>query len=96
MKMVLIAYNEAIDEEVMEILKVNSVEGYTKWTMALGKGKTSGPHLLTHVWPKANNVIAVSVEDEQARSILEGVRNLRTTAGQEGVKAFVLPLEEVS
>ena len=96
MKMVLIAYNEAIDEEVMEILKVNSVEGYTKWTKALGKGKTSGPHLLTHVWPKANNVIAVSVEDEKAGHILEGVRNLRKTAGQEGVKAFVLPVEEVT
>ncbi len=96
MKMVLIAYNEAIDEEVMEILKINSVEGYTKWTKALGKGNTSGPHLLTHVWPKANNVLAISAEDEQAKHIFEGVRNLRKTAGKEGVKAFLLPVEEVT
>lgn len=96
MRMLLITYNEAIDGEVMEILKANSVESYTKWTKVLGKGSTSGPHLLTHVWPKANNVVVVGIQDEQAEKVLEGVRHLRKTLGREGVKAFLIPLEAVT
>jgi len=96
MKMILIAYNEAIDEEVMEMLKRNSAEGYTKWTKVLGNGSAGGPHLLTHVWPKANNVLAICVEDEQSEAILEGIRALRETVGREGVKAFVVPVEAIT
>lgn len=97
MKLILIAYNEAIDEEVMEVLEDNSAECYyTKWTKVLGKGKTSGPHLLSHVWPKANNVLAVCVDDEQARSIFERIHRLRKNLGHEGVKAFLIPLEAVT
>ena len=96
MKMLMIAYNEAVDEEVMELLQSRSVEGYTKWTKALGNGKTSGPHLMTHVWPKANNVLAVCVEDDVAQGLMGGVRKLRETIGNEGVKAFLIPLEDVT
>lgn len=96
MKLILITYNEAVDEEVMELLDDNSVEGYTKWTKILGKGKSSGPHLLTHVWPKANNVLAACVDDGPAAGLMEGVRKLRETIGHEGVKAFQIPLEAVT
>jgi len=96
MKMVLIAYNEAIDDEVMEVLKANSAEGYTKWTKALGNGSAGGPHLLTHVWPKANNVLAVCVEDKQSEAILEGIRRLRKAVGRQGVKAFIIPVEAIT
>jgi len=96
MKMVLITYNEAVDKEVMEILDSNSIDGYTKWTKVLGKGKTSDPHLLTHVWPKANNVLAICTDDEKAEKLLEGTKRLRETIGKEGVKAFVLPVEAMT
>jgi len=94
--MVLVAYNEAIDDEILELLNAASVDGYTKWTKVLGRGAASGPHLLTHVWPKANNVVAVCAEDEQAQNILQGVRDLRETVGREGVKAFLLPVEAIT
>ncbi len=96
MKLVFITYNEAIDDEVMDVLKVASVEDYTHWTKVLGKGRTSGPHFATHIWPKANNVLMTAVEDEQAQKVLEGVRTLRQTLGHEGVKAFVVPLEAMT
>jgi len=72
------------------------VEGFTKWTKVYGKGRSSGPHLGTHVWPKANNVLAIVIEDEQAEKLLNGVRELRTRLSREGIKAFVVNVEDQS
>ena len=93
MKMVFVVYNEALDEEVMEIMSANSLENYTKWHKVSGVGKTSGPHLMSHVWPKANNVLMTCVEDAQVEAVMAGVGRLREKAGTGGVKAFVLPIE---
>ena len=96
MKLVLIAYNEAIDGEVIEVLRQCGGDAYTKWTKALGQGSSSGPHLGSHVWPKHNNVLAVVVSDETARRLLDKVRELRESLGREGIKAFLLPVEDVT
>ncbi len=96
MKLVLIAYNEAIDDEVMEQLDAVGIEGYTKWTGVLGKGRGGGPHLLSHIWPKGNNVLVVVAEDASAKELLEAIRSLKQTAVAEGVKAFLLPVDEIT
>jgi len=96
MKLVLIAYNEAIDEEVMECVNAAGLKNYTKWAGALGSGSTSGPHLRTHVWPKGNNVLAVAAEEQAAKTLMEAIRRLRQTTGDEGVKAFLLPIEDLT
>lgn len=96
MKMIFIAYNEALDEEVLTLLREQGVQGYTKWVKAYGKGVVSEPHLGTNVWPKANNVLAAVVDDEMTPRILDGIRALRASVAREGVKAFVLPCEEVT
>lgn len=96
MKMILIAYNMAIDEEVMEVLEEAGAETYTKWTRVHGKGKTSGPHLDSNVWPGVNNVLAIAVENDKVSEIPLKVQELRKSLGEEGIKAFVLPLEEVT
>jgi len=96
MKLVMIAYNEAIDEAMAELLTTVGLQNYTKWTKVLGRGSSSGPHLDTHVWPKANNVLAVAVQDDHVGPLLDGVRAHRQSLGTEGVKAFVLPVEAVT
>ncbi|KPK86564.1 MAG: hypothetical protein AMJ81_00925 [Phycisphaerae bacterium SM23_33] len=96
MKLLLIAYNEAIDEEVMELLEAAGAQGYTKWTRVLGKGAASGPHLLSHVWPQGNHLLMVAAEDQAANALLESVRNYRQSVRKEGLKAFLLPLEQVT
>jgi len=96
MKMVLVAYNEALDGEMAALLERNRVEGFTKWTRVFGQGRTSGPHLGTHVWPKANNLLAVVTDDDTARSLCDGVRELRKRLGRKGVKAFLIPCEEAT
>ena len=96
MKMLMIAYNEALDADVMEVLQKNAVDGYTKWTKVMGAGRSSGPHLLTHVWSKGNNAVMCCTADEKADAILAAVRELRKTLGADGIKAFKLPVEEAT
>jgi len=96
MKLVVIAHAEGISSEVMGLLEETGADSYTRWTGVQGKGKASGPHLGTHVWPKLNAVVAVAVDDSQAERLVVGVRELRKRLGAEGVKAFVLPLEAIT
>ena len=96
LKMVMIAYNEAIDDEVMGALKSCAVENYTKIAAAFGKGLTSGVHLGNDIWPGRNNILYAACEEKQARQVLACVRELRKKLGAEGIKAFLLPIEEIT
>lgn len=96
MKLVIIAYNEAIDDEVMAVLAAGGIDSFTKWQKVLGKGKMSEPHLDSTTWPGANNVCMVIVDDKEVSPLLIQIKNLRKTLGKEGIKAFVLPVEEVT
>lgn len=96
MKMLMIIYNEALDNEVMEILEGCVMKNYTKVTRVFGRGTSSGTHLGNDIWPGLNNIIYVACEEAQIKEMLSGVRNLRNKVGYEGIKAFVLPIEEAS
>lgn len=95
-KMVMIVYNEAIGQEVMEILEHCAMKNYTKVLGVFGKGNTSGTHLGNDVWPGRNNMLYVACDEKQSKQILACVGELRKSLGKEGVKAFVLPIEEVT
>lgn len=96
MKLVIIAYNEALEGDVDSLLRVAAVDGHTKWTKVMGKGVASEPHLLTHIWPKANSVVMSCVEDDKAARLMDGVRKLRQELSHEGIKAFSLPVADVT
>ncbi|MCK4649075.1 transcriptional regulator [bacterium] len=98
MKMIFIVYNAAIKEEVMESLKAIGVENYTKWDRVLGKGPISGPHFDSDIWPGVNSMLAIAVEDEKKDKIMAKVRELKLkeSIAKQGIRAFVLPLEEMA
>ncbi|MCM8782167.1 MAG: hypothetical protein NC828_03860 [Candidatus Omnitrophica bacterium] len=96
MKLVLIAYNEAIDMEVMEVLENCNLKNYTKITGVYGRGTTSGTHLGNEIWPGRNNLLYIACEEEQADQMVSCVKELRKKLGAEGVKAFILPLEDLT
>jgi len=96
MKLIMICYNEAIDDEITEIIQQANIKGYTKWTKVLGKGQTSEPHLLSHIWPKANNVIVIAVEKDVADMILEKIRDMKAKIGTTGLKAFMWEIEDIT
>jgi nitrogen regulatory protein PII len=96
MKMVMISYNEAVDEEMTETLEKIGITGYTKWTNVLGRGRSGGEHLGSHVWPGKNCVVFLAVDEGTKDGIIKEIMALRKAAGHEGIKAFVMPLEEIT
>jgi len=95
-KMAMIVYNEAIDSEVMSALEGCGAKSYTKVMGVFGRGESSGVHLGNDIWPGRNNILYVACAEAEAKKILVCVRELRKRFPQEGVKAFILPLEEKS
>lgn len=96
MKMLMLVFNEAVDEEVMEMLQACGMNNYTRINGIFGKGRTSGTHLGTDIWPGRNNLLLLAVPDDKMPHALECVQTLRKTLGAEGVKAFVWNLEAVT
>ncbi len=96
MKMVMISYNEAIDTEVMEVIEGCVMKNYTKVLGAYGRGEISGIHLGDDIWPGRNNILYIACAEEQSKKILSCVRELRKKLGHEGIKAFVLPVEDIT
>lgn len=96
MKMIMIAYNEAVDLEVMEMLEDCGLKNYSKIAETFGRGSSSGTHLGTDIWPGLNNILYAAGEDSKVPALLAAVKELRKTIGQEGLKAFVWTLEEMT
>jgi len=95
-KMVMVTYNEAIDDEVMEVLTSCGLKNYTKILATFGRGSTSGTHLGNDIWPGRNNILYIACAEKEAKEILSCIKELRKTLSKEGIKAFVLPIEEVT
>lgn len=93
-KMVMVVYNEALDDEIMEVLNRCASKSYTKVAGVFGKGNTSGTHLGNDTWPGRNNILYVASEEKQAEQLLCEVRQLRKSLGKEGIKAFMFSIEE--
>ncbi len=96
MKMVMISYNEAIDAEVIEVLKNCGLKNYTKLTGAFGSGATSGIHEGNDIWPGRNNILYIVCDDREVMQLISCVKELRKKLGKEGIKAFILPVEDLT
>lgn len=96
MMMAMIAYNEAIDDEVMEVLEGCALKNYTKIKGAFGSGATSGTHLGDDIWPGRNNILYAACQDNEAKQLVSCVKELRKKLGKEGIKAFVWSLDEIT
>ncbi len=95
-KMVMISYNEAIDADVMEVLQHCALNNYTKINGVFGKGKASGTHLGDDIWPGRNNILYVACDEKESKKLISCIKELRKTLGKEGIKAFILPIEDLT
>jgi nitrogen regulatory protein PII len=94
MKLAFIVYGSPIDPDVTESLETLGLHSYTKWREVLGKGRSSGPHLDTHVWPGTNSVIMVVLADDRVDALVEALKPLKQRLSHEGLKLYLLPAEE--
>jgi hypothetical protein len=94
MKMFLIVYCEAADEDVIAALKDAGIHGYTKMVEARGEGTETEPKLGTHCWPGKNNILFMALPDEEIRRVADKVHRLKEQHPRAGVRTFLLPMEE--
>ena len=95
MKMVMIVHYAPITEEVMEALERLGVKTYTRIPQVQGVGGSSNPRFDSHIWPGFNNIIFTVVEDKKAKELVEAIRGLKDRFREEGIKAFILSIEDM-
>lgn len=97
MKMLFIAYNIALDEELVLLLRRNGVEFYTKFPRVQGVGPNSGPRLDNHVWPGANCAMLVILPTAKAEEMMTLLQDMRNGEGKnEGIYAFLTSIEKAT
>lgn len=95
MKAVFISHNQAITEEIEDILNSLAIRGFTQWTEVNGKGSVNGePHLGTHTWPSLNNTLLTVIPDEKVTRLLEKLSALNKQVEEQGLRAFVWNIEQ--
>jgi hypothetical protein len=89
--MVLVFYDRAFDENIMEALQEAGVKDFSKWQDTLGAGAHE-PHLGDQIWPGLNNTLAVVVEEERKEAVFRAVRMLQRDHPVIALRAFALPV----
>jgi len=95
MKAVFISYNQAYNQEIVDLLEGLGQRGYTVWTEVGGRGSIDGdPHLGNHAWPTQNHDLLAVVEDVLAPEIMKSLRETDAANADLGLRAYVLPVED--
>ena len=95
MKAIFIAYNQAYNQEIVELLEGLGQRGYTVWTEVGGRGTMDGePHLGSHAWPTQNHAVLTAVEDSLAPKIMKALRETDANNKALGLRAYVIPIED--
>ncbi|HEY4716920.1 MAG TPA: PG0541 family transporter-associated protein [bacterium] len=95
MKMMIIVHNAALGSDVLDILKNAGITKYTQLEEIKGRGRSSEPHLGTHIWPGINTITFTVAEDEIFQKVTCGFKKLKEKYKLEGIKVFLVPAEEL-
>ena len=94
MKAIFIVYNQAYNQEIVELLEACGQRGYTVWEEIGGRGGETGePHLGNHAWPTQNHALLTVLEDALAPKVMDALRATDAANKDLGLRAYVLPVE---
>lgn len=94
MKAIFIAFNQAYNDEIVDLLERHGQRGFTRWNDILGRGGVDGePHYGSHAWPVQNMAMLTVVEDEAVGPILKDVAETDRRSPDLGLRAFVWAVE---
>ena len=95
MKALFIVYNQAYNQEIVELLADSGQRGYTVWEEIGGRGSETGePHLGNHAWPTQNHAVLSVVDDSLAPKLMDLLRQTDRDNPKLGLRAYVLPVED--
>lgn len=95
MKAIFIAYNQAYNEEIDELLEEAGQRGFTQWQDIEGRGGIDGePHMGSHAWPVQNFATLSIVPDDKVDGILSALRAKDEAFPDLGLRAFVWNIEK--
>jgi nitrogen regulatory protein PII len=95
MKAILISFNQAYYEAIVDLMDRSEINGFTYWDNVAGRGSRTGePHYGSHAWPTLNGVIWTMIEDDKVERFLKLLHKLDTQAEAQGLRAFVLNVEQ--
>lgn len=94
MKSILITFDQAHYERIVDILARNNCRGFTAWQEVAGRGSHTGePHYGTHAWPSQASAIITMVDDHRVEPLLTRLRALDQERPLLGLRAFVWNIE---
>lgn len=89
MKAIFVSYNQAYNEEIVEILDAHDQRGFTRWEDIQGRGGIDGePHYGNHAWPTMNHALLTIVPDEKLQSLMAAFRAKDEAYPDLGLRAF--------
>ena len=95
MKAIFIVYNQAYNQEIVELLEAEGQRGYTVWEEIGGRGSETGePHLGNHAWPTQNHALFSVMENELVPKVMDLLRRTDADNPKLGLRAYVLPVED--
>lgn len=95
MKAIFIAFNQASYEMIIQIMEREQIHGFTYWESVAGRGtKTGEPHYGSHAWPTMNGAILTIIEDGKVERFMKLLHKLDLQSEVQGLRAFVLPVEQ--
>lgn len=90
MKAVFIAFDQAHEENIIDLLEKNNCRGFTSFGETHGRGsKTGVPHYGTHAWPSLGGAILTIIEDHRLNDVLKKLKELDLEKPKLGLRAFV-------
>lgn len=93
MQAILITFDQAHYERIVEILDRNACRGFTAWPTVSGRGSRTGePHLGTHAWPAMASAIITIVDDKRAEPLMKALHALDEERPGLGLRAFQWPV----
>lgn len=95
MKSILITFDQAYTERVIDILTTNNCRGFTMVEGVQGRGsKTGEPHYGSHAWPSMCSAIISVVDDDKVDAVLEKLHIMDKATEKLGLRAFVWDIEK--
>ena len=95
MKSVMITFDQAFYERIIETLDRMNCRGVTYWQQVQGRGsKTGEPHYGSHAWPSMCSAIMTVVDDAKVDPLLEVLHAMDQETEMLGLRAFVWNVEK--